>query len=103
MNNIKKFSDFDIKSLTKAFTGDKIRIDKILNTEILVHEYKIETSKFEQKGNGKCLYLQIERKGELFIVFSGSVKLQEQIQQVPPGGFPFETTIIKQDERFVFT
>lgn len=46
-----KFSDFDIKPQVKSFEGEKIKIDKILNREITVTDYKIETSKYE-KGNG---------------------------------------------------
>ena len=52
------FKSFGIKPQTKSFEGDKIKIDKVLNKLIVVEDYKIEPSKFE-KGNGKCLFLQI--------------------------------------------
>lgn len=97
-----KFSDFDIKPQTKSFEGEKIKIDKILNREIVVTDYKIETSKYE-KGNGKCLYIQIEFNGDKRVVFTGSISLMDMIQQVPADKLPFKTTIIKENERLQFT
>ena len=47
------FKDFGIKPQIRSFEGDKIKIDKILNKQIVVEEFKIENSKFNDKGNGK--------------------------------------------------
>jgi hypothetical protein len=99
---MKSFKDFNIQVEIKSFTGDKIKIDKIQNREIIVKEFKIENSKFE-KGNGKCLYLQIQFKDELYVVFTGSAALMQQIEKVPADGFPFKTTIVKENERYQFT
>lgn len=96
---MKKFTDFNIQVASKSFTGDKIKISKILNKEITIHEFKIENSKF----HGECLYLQIEHKNERCVIFTGSTTLINQIRQVPQEGFPFQTTIIEQDERYLFT
>jgi hypothetical protein len=100
---MKKFSDFGIKVNTKSFSGDKISVDRILNRLINVIDYKIECSKFEEKGNGKCLHLQIELNSLKYVVFTGSVYLMNMIQQVAADGFPFETTIIKVDESYRFS
>jgi len=83
--------------------GKKIEMYKVLNREISVHDYLIGPSKYEQKGNGKCLKLQIEFENEKRVVFTGSVILQEMIQQVNRTDFPFSTTIKKEEERFFFT
>lgn len=96
------FKDFGIKPQSKSFEGEKIKIDRILNRTIEVHEYKIEDSKFE-KGNGKCLYMQIVVEGAKRVLFTGSVNLMDMIQQVPQEKFPFKTVIIKENERFEFT
>lgn len=96
---MKKFEDFNIVASHKSFVGDKIKIDRVLNVPIEVREFKIEASKF----NGKCLYLQIKKGDTEHVVFSGSATLMEQIQKVPKDEFPFETTIVKKDERFLFT
>lgn len=96
------FSDFNIQLQIKSFEGDKIKIDKILNREITVLDYKIETSKFE-KGNGKCLYIQVEVNGDKRVVFTGSLGLMDMIERVPKDKLPFKTTIVKENERLQFT
>ena len=61
-----KFSDLGIKlEDTKKLVGDKIKIDKIINREIIVYSYKIEDSKY----TGKCLYMQISLSGTKRIIY----------------------------------
>ena len=60
---MRTFKEFGIKPASKSFIGDKIKIDRIVNREIVVLDYKVEDSKYN-KGNGKCLYLQIEFNGD---------------------------------------
>lgn len=99
MNN---FSSFNIKPLIRSFEGDKIKVDKILNRSVIVHDFKIEASKYE-KGNGKCLYIQIEVDSTKRLLMSGSSTLMDMIQQVPKDKFPFSTIIVKENERLQFT
>lgn len=99
MNN---FNSFGIKPNQQGLTGDKIKIDRILNREVIVHDYKIVDSKYE-KGNGKCLHLQIEVAGNMQVVFTGSAVLMEMIDRVPKSEIPFKTTIVREQERFEFT
>ncbi|WP_410221911.1 hypothetical protein [Pedobacter sp.] len=96
---MKKFSDFGIVVTTNSFVGDKMKVSKILNRNIIVHGYKIEKSKH---NDGDCLSLQIEVNQTKYVVFTGSVVLMQQIKQVPKENFPFEATIIQEDERFEF-
>lgn len=98
MNN---FKDFGIKPKLNSFTGDKIKIDRILNTEITVLQYKIEDSK--KKPGTKYLTLQIEKSGTRHVIFTSSTVLTEMIKQVPADKFPFKTTIIKESEHLEFT
>lgn len=100
---MKRFSDFGIKTENKAFTGDKVAINKILNKEIAVEAFKIAGSKFIDKGSGKCLHLQISINGNKKVVFTGSVNLMQQIEQVPQDAFPFITTITNDNDRYEFT
>ena len=101
---MKSFSQFNIHTDKQEFEGDKIKMSKILNCDIIVHHFKIEDSKvFKEKGTGKCLYLQISYNNEKRIVFTSSSKLIEVIQQIPVDGFPFTTVIIEENERFKFT
>ncbi len=101
---MRKFSDFEIKQ-PKKLIGDKIPIYDIFNKEITVHGFSIEDSKYEKgKGNGKCLYMHISMDQKRHLVFTGSVALQKDIQQIPiQDGFPFTTTIIRENKQFKFT
>jgi len=101
MNN---FKSFGIPTIPKGFKGDKIKMSKILNREIVVHDYKLEDSKiYKDRGTGKCLHLQISILGDDHIIFTSSGPLIDAIQQVPKDKFPFQTTIIQESERFIFT
>jgi hypothetical protein len=99
---MKSFKQFNIQVTSKSFEGDKIKIDRVLNKEIIVHAFKIEDSKFE-KGNGKCLYLQIHVDNAKRVLFTGSASLMEMIKQVDKNDFPFTTTIVRENERFQFS
>ena len=97
----KRFKDFNIKAELSSFTGDKIKIEKILNTEITVLGFKTEDSKVK-KGT-KLLTLQIEKQGVKHILFTGSTILLQMIEKVHPDSFPFTTTIIKESGHLEFT
>lgn len=99
---MKKFSELGIKPPCDSLTGDKIKINKILNREITVVNYRINTSKFEKNKSGKCLCLQIELDNEKRVVFTGSDVLIQMIQQVKTEDMPFTCTITKEGEHFEF-
>ena len=99
---MKQFKDFGIKPAIQSLTGDKIKIERIINREIKVYDYRIEDSKYGGGGK-KCLYLQIEIGETKHVVFIGSKSLIDLIQQVPKIDFPFITTIVKENERLEFT
>ena len=97
---MKSFSQFNIQAVNKGFEGDKIKMSRILNREIVVHAFKIEDSKVYK---GKCLCLQISFNNEKHIVFTSGSVLIDMIHKVPDSGFPFTTTIVEDNERFLFT
>ena len=97
-----QFKDFDIKTDSSSFIGQKIKISKLFNTEITVLNYSISPS--SKKENTDCLKLQIEKEGVKRIVFTGSKVLTDQIEKVPKDKFPFTTKIIMGDnDRYEFT
>lgn len=98
MNN---FKDFNIKPSLQYFTGVKIKIDRIINTPIVVINFKVEPSK-KKEGSG-YLTLQIEKNGVKHVVFTGSTILIQLIKKVPLDNFPFVTTIVKEGEHLEFT
>lgn len=95
------FKDFNIKPKLPAFSGDKIKIDRVLNTEITIKAFKITDS--TAKPGTKVMTLQITKGDTDHIIFTGSAILMDMIQQVPPENFPFKTTIIKESEHLEFT
>lgn len=99
---MKKFSELGIKMKRDRFVGDKIKMMKVLNQDIIVHDFRIKNSKYENSSSDKCLHLQIEVKGEKHVLFTGSKVLSEAIQQVPEDAFPFGTKITQEGETFQF-
>jgi hypothetical protein len=93
-----EFKNFNIKPVIENFTGDKIKIEKILNQEIIVSKYKIVPSKYE----GSRLDLQIEFKGEQRVAWTTAKYLIQTIEKIPDDCFPFKTTIVKVDEHLEF-
>lgn len=97
------FKELGIKPKVQAFEGDKIKIERILNKPIIVEAFKIGDSNFKDKGSGKLLTLQIIVDNAKRVLFTGSVNLMEMVEQVPQDKFPFQTTIIKDNDRFEFS
>ena len=98
---MKHFKDLGIKVASPAFIGEKVKIERLLNMQIVVLFYKIEDS--TKKAGTKCLFLQIEFNEQKRVLFTGAQALLEAIQKVPIDGFPFTTTIVKDNERFEFS
>jgi|ERR1700741_371906 len=99
---MRNFKDLNVIPVELGFSGDKIKIQKIVDKPITVHNYKVVDSKFE-KGSGKCLHLQIEFEEQKRVVFTGSSNLRETILQIPKSDMPFTTTIKLHEERLMFT
>ena len=95
------FKDLGIRATSRAFTGEKIKIERLLNRETKVIHFKIEDS--SKKAGTKCLYLQLEFEGQKRVLFTGAQALIEVIQQIPADKFPFTTTIVKDNDRYEFS
>lgn len=100
---MKSFKDLGITSTTQSFVGDKIEIYNVMNREIIVNKFKIEPSKYPEKGNGKRLTLQIIYEDRDRIVFTGSGILMDMVAKVQEEDFPFTTTIVKENKGYKFT
>ena len=96
-----RFKELGIKVSSKAFLGDSIKIDRLLNKEITVHYHKITDS--NKRPGTLCLHLQIEFDGQKRVLFTGAQALIEAIQKVPSEKFPFTTIIVKDNDRYEFT
>lgn len=96
----KRFNDFAREA--KPLEGSKVRIDDIINREILVTDYKITDSRFEKKNCEKCLTLQFEVDNIKHVIFTGSNVLIDQIEKYRHE-IPFLTTLKKIDRYYTFT
>ncbi len=98
MQTLKQFKDFGIIPPPAILQGKKIPIEEVLNLQIVVYSFDIKPSKYR----GQCLYLQISIEDIKRVVFTTGKALIHDIQKVPVDGFPFQTTVIKVDKRFLF-
>lgn len=96
----RSFKEFNLKPQSRAFSGEKIGLQRILNAEITVLDCKVVPS---NKNAGDCLHMQIEYKGETWVVFTGASALIDVAQRFPEDAYPFTTTIEKRNERYEFT
>lgn len=90
-----RFSDF---STEFQLEGDKIPIETVLNTDIIVENYKITDSKYKD-GNGKLLTLQIQVNNNKNIIFTGSEVLKNQIEKYKEK-LPFVAKIVKINNKY---
>lgn len=97
---MKKFSDFAKDAL--PIDGSKIKLEEILNREIVVTGFKIDESKYRKSNSSECLKLQFELDKERHVLFTGSTILCEQIQKYKDE-IPFITTIKKIDKYYSFS
>lgn len=95
-----KFSDFAQERL--PLDGDKIRLDEVINRELLITGYSIKRSKYDKNNSGKCLTLQIELDQDRRVVFTGSDVLIEQMEKYGDH-VPFLATIKKIDRYYTLT
>ena len=102
---ITNFDELGIEPPATSFVGNSIDVQEILNTPIIVHDYKIGPSKYPKTGHPDRLDLQIEIEGNKRLVWSGSNALISMAKKIPKDKLPFRTKIIKEKDskRLIFT
>ena len=95
---MKRFSDFAKEE--KPLDGEKIKIDDLLNKEVIVKDFKIAKSKYE--GKGDYMTLQVEENGETRVSFTGSSVLINQCKKYQDE-MPFQTVIKKVERYYTFS
>lgn len=93
----RRFSDFAKDHV--PLDGAKLKIDDVLNKEILVTAVRIKPSKY---GKTPCLTIQLELNGQRYVCFTGSTVLGDQAKMYE-GELPFVATIKKIDKYYTFT
>ena len=77
-----RFSDFAAHE--GPLEGKKIRIDDVLNVEILITAYRLKESKYQRTSAPDCLTIQFEypdRPEEKHVIFTGSTVLCDQMRK----------------------
>lgn len=99
---IKRFSDFAKEEL--RLDGKKIKIDDILNKDIIVMSYTLADTKYGKNKCGKYATVQFNYEGneEKYIFFTGSDILIEQLSRYKEE-IPFETEIKKINRYYTFS
>lgn len=103
ITGMKLFSELGVTIDSAPMTGEKIKINRILNKEIEVVDFELSESKFKKENGRVCLKLQIRYDGELRVVFTGSSMLVRAIQCLKKDMLPFKTTIIENNGFYQFT
>ncbi len=101
---MQRFRDFADET---PIAGEKIKIESILNREIVVTGARIRDSIFKNENakdgeKPKCLLLQFELDGEQHMTTTGSVVLIDQIRRYRDH-IPFQTTIVRTGTCFTFS
>lgn len=101
-NIIPSFSDFIDN---KVLDGDKKRLDDILDKPIIIINAIISQSKYTRKDNPYVtkiqFYLEEDPEKKHYIIFTGSVVIRDQIEQITKAleekNLPicFRTTVVK--------
>jgi len=84
--------------------GAKMKIDEVLNREMLIIGHRIKRSKFDKNSSGKYLAIQFVFVGteDRKVVFTGSDVLIEQMERYGEE-IPFVATIKKVDRYYTLS
>lgn len=96
----KRFSDF--AEGISPLDGSKVKIEDIVNKEIVIIGCKLRKSRYNAERTPECLTLQFEINGQRHIIFTGSIILIEQMQKYQ-AQIPFLTVIKKIDKYYTFS
>ncbi len=99
---MKKFSEFSEEQT--PLEGEKIRLDDVINQEVIVCSYKVSKSKFSENKAGKYVTIQVKfsQVDMPKVIFTGSEVLATQCQKYH-ANMPFATIIRKINKYYTFT
>ncbi len=92
MNN---FSDISPGLPASAMIGKRISIKEFYGQEIIVHRIRFSPTKYDRTSSEECLTLQCTTptSDDFFIIFTGSVAIQEQVRNLKPDQYPFKAKV----------
>lgn len=86
-----------------GFEGTKIEINELIDRNIVLHDFKIEKSKYPKPGKENCLHLQVAIGEIKYISFTPTLALINQVSQMDKNDLPITTKIIKVGKRLEFS
>lgn len=95
-SKLHRFSDF-----ARDFVGPKVRINEIINREIVVLAFKKRPSKVEEYANNEYGIFQIELDGRKYVLFSSSKVLISQAETYVTQ-MPFTARITEHNGFYTF-
>lgn len=97
----------------KTLDGDKVAIDDVLNSPIIVTGFHVSSSKYQNKGCNYCtkiqFYFEDDEKKDKKVFFSGSTVIKDQAEEMEKKltekGLPFcfKATVKKVGNYYSFT
>lgn len=99
-----KFSDFG-EEAKPLMDGRKVKIEELFDKEIIVLNFRIKNSKYDDAKNPRCLTVQFafpENQSEHRIFFSGSSVLMEQLEN-NKDKLPFSATVKRVGKYYTFS
>ena len=98
-----RFSEFATNE--GPLEGKKVRVDEVLNIEILILAFRMKESKYKDSSAPACMTLPFDfpdKPGEKHVLFTGSTVLIDQLNRYQDK-LPFYATIKKIDKYFTLT
>jgi len=95
----KRFSDFAEDD--RPLAGEKVKIDSILNQEILITGYRLNESKFKN-NSPRCLTVQFMKDETQNVIFTGSAVLINQLEKYAKE-IPFLASIRKIERYYTLS
>jgi hypothetical protein len=99
VNEHPRFKDFADAEEMGGLEGDKVKIDSVLNKEILITDYQIRTSHFKEDS---YIIIQFHDEGGLKVIFTTAVVIKKQIEK-HKDQIPFYGTIIKKNKYYTLS
>lgn len=98
---MKKFSE--ISNEEERLEGEKVKIDDILNQDIVINGFTLAQSKFSKNKSGMYATVQFSNNtGEKRVFFTGSDVIIDQLQKYK-SDMPFMAQIKKINKYYTFS
>lgn len=100
---IKSFKSLNVPLPSIGFEGTKIDIQNLIDRDIVLHDFKIQDSKFPKPGKEKCLHLQVAIGEIKYVSFTPTIRLIKQVAGIEKEQLPITTKIIRAGKSLQFS